>query len=227
MSFLLTNSQLDQKIVEIKRKIHLSMNGVTADHMRDNGVFYKKSFGVAIPRIREIAKDYGKDHDLAQRLWHLNIRETMIMATLIQPADKLQSDAALKWLNGVDNIELAEQTVMNIFSKLPYADGLITESLSSDKIWIQVAGFMLAARNYSNSSENIRIKVLETALQKSNTDEFHLYRSIAVCLGRYCRLGVEMQRRIQDGIKLHFSDKNVAQLYIKEEISQEILFLKE
>ena len=90
MKFLLTNPKIDQQIAEIKRKIRLSMNGITSESMESGGIVYKKNFGVAIPRLREIAREYNPDHDLAQRLWMLKIRETMILATLLEEPEKFK-----------------------------------------------------------------------------------------------------------------------------------------
>jgi 3-methyladenine DNA glycosylase AlkD len=43
----------------------------------------KKVYGVKIPDLRIFAKDIGKDHQLAARLWQSDIRETRIIACMI------------------------------------------------------------------------------------------------------------------------------------------------
>ena len=74
MKFYISTPGLDTKISEIRRKIRLSMNGIVSEQMAQKGISYKINYGVSIPRIKEIAKDYAPDHDLAQRLWMLQIR---------------------------------------------------------------------------------------------------------------------------------------------------------
>lgn len=58
MKYYIANPDLDLQITEIRRKIRLSMNGIISDQMSQNGIFYKKNYGVDIPRIKEITKSY-------------------------------------------------------------------------------------------------------------------------------------------------------------------------
>ena len=122
MKYLLATPVLDAQIAEIKRKIMLSMNGIVSEQMTKSGISYKKNYGVTIPRIKEIAVGYPSNHDLAQRLWTLQIRETMIMATLLEPLDKFTSQNAREWISQFNQIEIVEQANMNLFCKLPFAN---------------------------------------------------------------------------------------------------------
>ena len=118
MKFFISNPVLDKEIVDIKRKITLSMNGVVSDKMRENGILYEKNYGVIVPRIKEIAGEYTANGDLAQRLWAMKYRETMIMATILQPIDEFQITDARLWLAEINQNELAEQIVMNLLVKM-------------------------------------------------------------------------------------------------------------
>lgn len=226
MNFFISNPTLDKEIADIRRKIRLSMNGVVSDKMRESGILYKTNYGVAVPRIREIASEYEANHDLAQRLWSFKIRETMILATLLQPVDKFRINKAHLWLAEVNQNELAEQLVMNLLVKTKFAEELIQTCLESDNMWMQVCGFLLAARLYNKISDDSQTLVIRHAFEKSNADELHVYKSIAICLGRFCRNGEALQKVITSKILSNFSDNSVGQNFIKEEVSQEILFFQ-
>jgi len=47
-------------IKEIKTQLRLSMNGVASQSMREKGLAYKINFGVELPRLKEIAKQYDQ-----------------------------------------------------------------------------------------------------------------------------------------------------------------------
>ena len=66
---------LQETLKNIKTQFRLGMNGAVSKSMRDKGLDYKLNFGVEIPRLKEIAAQYPKDHQLAQALWKENIRE--------------------------------------------------------------------------------------------------------------------------------------------------------
>ena len=41
-----------------------------AENMKKFGITYVKSYGLRLPQIRKIAKQCGKDHELALELWN-------------------------------------------------------------------------------------------------------------------------------------------------------------
>ena len=47
------------------------------------GINPENTYGVSIPSIRNMAKEAGKDHALAQQLWESGIHEARILACLI------------------------------------------------------------------------------------------------------------------------------------------------
>ena len=225
MKYYISNPDLDQQIAEIKRKIHLSMNGIVSEQMAQNGISYKKNYGVNIPRIKEIAKAYAPNHDLAQRLWNLQIREAMILATLLEPADKFTEELAESWAESFNQIEIVEQACMNLFSKLSYAGSLSVKWIQSDKIWLQITGFVLAARVFANFNLNVIAQITHRAVELSTTNDLHTYKAMALCLSRCCRNGKGAATYILKEIEAFSQSSSISQQYIYHEVKQEILFL--
>ena len=60
---------LQEKVLDIKKKLRLNMNGVASTSMREAGIGYKLNFGVGLPQLKEIASETGKDPELAVELW--------------------------------------------------------------------------------------------------------------------------------------------------------------
>ena len=94
-----------EKIKQIKQSFHLYMNGVAAQSMREKGADYKVNWGIDLLSLRKIAKDYGKDYDLAIALWKENSRECKILATYIMPSEKMLADVADIWLEQIPTQE--------------------------------------------------------------------------------------------------------------------------
>ena len=78
---------LQEQLKEIKTQFRLSMNGVVSQSMREKGLNYKLNFGVELPRLKQIAAEIEKNHDLAQVLWKEEIRESKILAAMLQPIE--------------------------------------------------------------------------------------------------------------------------------------------
>lgn len=143
----------EEIIKEIKQQCRLAMNGLVSTAMRDRGIVYKLNFGVEYPRIKEIAKRYEKNHELAQALWKTDIRELKIIATLLQPTEDFCPEMAEIWLEDIKNCELAEMASMNLFSKLPYASTEAFKWIASENDMTQYCGYLTLNRIMAGGAE--------------------------------------------------------------------------
>ena len=225
MKYGFITTEIDHQSTEILQKIRLSMNGITSDQMTKSGMIYKKSYGVSIPRIKEIAADYAPNHTLAQHLWKLSIRETMILATLLESLEEFTPEMAKNWISKLNQIEIIEQSCMNLFCKLPYAASLSCDCLQSENDWKKITGFVLAARIYKQLKKLEINFIIQKALENASTDNFHLYKSVALCLSRMCRLDTNIVHLIWEQILLFKGNPSISQRYIYTEVEQEIIFL--
>lgn len=225
MKFFIENKEIDDTVREIRKKIRLSMNGEVSASMTQRGLKYKRNFGVNIPRIKEISQNYSPNHDLASRLWALKIRETMILATLLQPLKKFSKKDAEEWMEAVDQTELAEQISMNLFSKLPFATELALDLINSDKMWNQIVGFMVIARVWKTISEEELLQILNRSVELSPKDELHLYKSISLALSRLCRKDEYFSKLILEKISGFDGSDLVSQKFIFSEIKNEVDFM--
>lgn len=112
--------------------------------MREKGLSYKMNWGVPVLTLREMARDYYPDSALAEELWKQNTRELKILATLIQEPETFSRIE--EWAAGVDSIELAEQAVMNLFSKHPDASRYATRWIASEEEYLRLMGYLLFIR---------------------------------------------------------------------------------
>lgn len=140
---------VQEQIKEIKTQLRLSMNGVVSKSMREQGLNYKLNFGVELPRLKEIASHYEKNHELAQRLWKENIRETKILAGMLQPLDTFYPEIADIWVEDMQYAEMAEITCMTLFQHLAYAPAKAFEWIADEREYFQMCGFLLAARLFA------------------------------------------------------------------------------
>jgi len=81
------------------------------------GITPEQTYGVKVPHLRSIAKDYRKNHELALALWEINNRETRILATMIDDPKQLTEDQMEAWAMEFDYWEICDQACMNLFEK--------------------------------------------------------------------------------------------------------------
>ncbi|KXS41046.1 DNA alkylation repair protein [Methanolobus zinderi] len=110
------------------------------------GITPGKAFGVSIPELRRLAKESGRDYDLALLLWENNYRETRILASMICPPDMVTERQMEEWVREFDYWEICDQCCMNLFGKTPFAYEKAKEWSSREEEFVKRAGFVLMAR---------------------------------------------------------------------------------
>lgn len=135
-------------LLAIKAELRAAMNGVAATRIRQSGMDYKLTFGVELPRLQAIAAEFAPDAHLAQALWHEDIRECRILATMLYPTDSFCEDIAEVWTESIQmkQAELAQYLVMNLLCKQPYASTKAFEWMASERPVHQLLGFLLIGR---------------------------------------------------------------------------------
>ena len=182
------NNETHEIIKDIKSKFRLYMNGPVSQSMCEKGVDYKINFGIEYPRIKEIAAEYEKNHDVAQELWKDNIRECKILAGLLQPVDTFYPEIAEIWIEGMHLPELAEYTVMNLFQYLPYASDVVFGWIADDREYFQVCGYLLMARLLMKGmklNERAEAEFLDQAFTALENDGTNVRRAASVALRKF------------------------------------------
>ena len=177
-----------ETIKDIKGQFRLFMNGVASQSMREKGLDYKLNFGIELPRLKEIAARYEKNHEVAQALWKENIRECKILAGMLQPIETFYPEIADIWVENIRNIEIAELTCMNLFQHLPYAPAKSFHWIADEQEYIQTCGFLTAARllmKKGDMTERASGELLDQAICAVHSDSYHVRNAALLVIRKY------------------------------------------
>ena len=117
-----------------------------AEGMARYGITAEKIYGVSIPNLRKLAKEIGKKHELAIKLWEENARETRILASMIDDPNQVTEQQMEQWVQDFDSWEVCDQCIMNLFGKTSYAWDKAVEWSSENSEFVKRAGFVMMAR---------------------------------------------------------------------------------
>jgi 3-methyladenine DNA glycosylase AlkD len=109
------------------------------------GISVEKRLGVAIPEIRKIAKEVGKDHELAQALWQTGIDEARIIASMVDRPEEVSEAQMEAWVNDFNSWDVCDQVCMNLFEKAPLAWKKIEDWSIREEQFVKRAAFTLIA----------------------------------------------------------------------------------
>ena len=144
---------LEQKKRLLLYRLRKEMNGAALDTMRYFGADYERNYGVQIYAIRNLAREIGTDHELAEYLYTQNIREVRLVALWIADAERVGVENFDFWAEGIINSEVAEQASHALLSRIADVLELLHRWCSSENTLLAYCALLAAARNGGVSSE--------------------------------------------------------------------------
>ncbi len=136
---------MEKEIRKILTKLKSLHNPRAVEGMARFGIKSNNSFGVSIPELRKIAKETGKNHNLALELWKLNIHETRILASMIDIPDNVAEEQMEDWVKDFDSWDVCDQVCQNLFVYTKFAYQKAIEWSERDGEFTKRAGFVLMA----------------------------------------------------------------------------------
>lgn len=100
-----------------------------------------KALGVKMPLLRDLAKDFKNQHELAIALWQEGHHESKLLATMI--ADPLKTTPALAdvWVKEMYSWDICDQAATNLFRKTDFIWDKVFEWMDWEGEFERRAGF--------------------------------------------------------------------------------------
>ena len=216
--------EVHEQVKEIKKQFRLFMNGIVSQSMREKGLGYKLNFGIELPRLKEIASKFGKNHEVAQALWKENIRECKIMAGLLQPIETFYPEIADIWVEDMHYPEIAELTCMNLFRHLPYASEKAFQWMAGEGEYFRFCGYMLMAHLLmagGELNERAENELLDQALTDLQGEPGMVCRASATALRKYASQSAVNARKLSEMLSRPASSGKPEVLALMEEVKNE------
>ena len=148
-------------------------NTKNIEGMKHFGITAKKVYGLSMPDMRKIAKEIGKDHLLALKLWESNIYEARIIACLIEDPKKITEAQVDEWVDGFDSWSICDCCCGDLIDKTNFTKKKIREWAKSEKEFTRRAAFAtiawLAVHDKKSSDEEF--EKFFPLVKKYSTDE--------------------------------------------------------
>jgi 3-methyladenine DNA glycosylase AlkD len=142
------------------------------------GINVNKAFGVSVPNMRQLAKEIGKNHELALELWETGYHEARIVASMIADPKQVTEKLMDNWVKDFNSWDLCDQCCSNLFDKTPFAYRKISEWSNSREEFVKRAGFALMAASavhHKKADDKTFIKFLPI-IKRESTDERNYVR---------------------------------------------------
>jgi 3-methyladenine DNA glycosylase AlkD len=158
---------------EVLKKLKAKAQPNRLEGMARYGMVAERRLGVSIPEMRKIAKEYGKDHELALELWKTGILEARIMAAMIDEPQKLTEKQMEEWVKDINSWDVCDQVCMNLFEKAPLDWKKILDWSERDEEFVKRTAFALIAciAWHDKEARDEKFIALFPAIKHGATDE--------------------------------------------------------
>jgi len=165
-------------VEEVLKKLESQAMPDKVQGMARYGMTAERRLGVSVPDMRRIAKETGKDHDLALRLWEIGIPEARIVAAMVDRPEELTERQMDEWVAGFNSWDVCDQVCMNLFRKSPLAWKKIIEWSEREEEYVKRAAYALIAclAWYDKEAGDQRFSGLFPVIKRGATDERNYVR---------------------------------------------------
>ncbi|HKB03913.1 MAG TPA: DNA alkylation repair protein [Gemmataceae bacterium] len=95
----------------------------TRDGMARYAIPSDRAFGVTVAALQKLAKDLGRDHDLAVGLWATGWYEARMLASFVGEPDRVTPALMDRWCRDFDNWAVCDTVCFHLFDRTRHAWG--------------------------------------------------------------------------------------------------------
>jgi len=142
------------------------------------GINTTNACGVSLTALRKLAKEIGRGHSLALKLWRSGLHEAQLLATIIDEPDRVTERQMDRWVRDFDSWDTCDVCCSNLFDRTPFAWRKAVEWAARDEEFVKRAGFaMMAALSvHDKAASDAAFVKLFPIIRREATDERNFVR---------------------------------------------------
>jgi len=184
------------------------------DGMARFSIHAKVVYGVAKPKMDEVARRIGKNHDLALELWATGVHDARILAGMIDEPGLVSALQMERWVRDFDNWDVCDGTCCHLFVFAAPAWAKAVEWSRRKKEFEKRAGFALMAylAYRDKSAPNAKYQRLFSIIRREAHDERNFVRkAVNWALRQIGKRNLKLNRvAIQEAERIYKIDSRAA-----------------
>jgi 3-methyladenine DNA glycosylase AlkD len=163
---------------EVLKKLESMGDPKNVEGMARFGIFSAKVYGVPKPELRTLAKEIGKNHKLALKLWDSGVLDARDLASMIDDPTQVTEKQMESWVADFDNWDVCDQTTGNLFDRTPFAYKKCREWSGRREEFVKRAAFSMIAwlAVHDKKADNKRFEQFFPIIKRESTDERNFVR---------------------------------------------------
>ena len=136
---------MDQRLDRVLARLHSLASPEAVAGMARFGIRPENILGISMPTLRSLAREVGKDHQLALGLWESGIHEARILASMVDVPGLVTEEQMESWVKDFDSWDVCDQVCGNLFDRTPFAYRKAVEWSERSEEFVKRAGFVMMA----------------------------------------------------------------------------------
>jgi 3-methyladenine DNA glycosylase AlkD len=161
------------------------------------GIVAKNVYGVSKPKMDELAKRIGRDHELALELWGSGVHDARILAGMIDEPRKVTVAQMNRWVLDFDNWDVCDGTCCHLFVFADAAWDRAVEWTKRKAEFQKRAGFALIAylayRDKTAKDDQYK-KMLPILLREAHDDRNFVRKAVNWALRNIGKRNLQLNR---------------------------------
>ena len=158
---------------EIIKRLKSMSDQKNVEGMARYGINPKNNLGISIYKLRPLAKEIGKNHELSLKLWKSGIHDARLLAVFIEEPTKVTEKQMESWAKDFDSWDVCDQACTSLFDLTPYAWKKAFEWSGRDEEFVKRGAFSLIAglAVHDKKAEDSKIETFFPIIKKESTDD--------------------------------------------------------
>jgi 3-methyladenine DNA glycosylase AlkD len=137
------------------------------------GINPKNNLGIPIYKLRPLAKEIGKNHELSLKLWESGIHDARLLAVFVEDPKNVTEDQMELWAKDFDSWDVCDQACTSLFDRTQFAWKKVYEWAKRDEEFVKRATFSIIAglSVHDKKSPDEKFEKLFELIKRESTDE--------------------------------------------------------
>ncbi|HUK76708.1 MAG TPA: DNA alkylation repair protein [Thermoleophilia bacterium] len=142
------------------------------------GIKVDDAFGVSVTELRRLAREIGRDHDLALALWRTGNHEARLLAAFVDEPARVDAEQMERWAADFDSWDVCDEVTTDLFDQTRLGWTKAAEWATRPEEFVKRAGFALMAglAVHDKSAGDDAFLGLLTAIERGAFDERNFVR---------------------------------------------------
>lgn len=154
-----THLSLENQVSSVVATLKKMGSKSVRDGMARYGLPSNNAFGIPVGEMQNLAKDLGRNHELAQALWHTGFYEARMVAAFIDEPARVTPQQMDRWCKDFDNWGIVDTVCFKLFDETPHA-------------WKKVAQWSKRRGEFQKRAGFALLACLGVHDKKANNDQF-------------------------------------------------------